>query len=953
MSTPTPPWFPSHGRQDDYADQHRYPNYPFYSWYTMLAEKDAVLESVFSNGQNAHTTPTPIATPDLGSTAAGQSFGGLASPISQKSQPSGAAQQQVKLNYAWSTATRFLTELLENWVMLFETLEELPFSEPTPEHVREAIDLLIVNGISDRLSQVDYPLIPWFTHEVQCILAGTVGLKMQGLTSDWNSTIPGDESYEKLRAVVSSLTKSYRFHRQTLIDHLVPSLERAEHYYAANWVVQNGPEEDRPRVGQLKAKVLAKFERDLHQYFIRTCLFTPFYDALSFVVYETALTVFRIRMPSNAGDTNFAEGKRLYEVGTSLFQLLSEIHSVGLGGDNTQIALSTAANKAIDAFLSSSWAKVRWYGDPSSRDSPVVNMLRTWVTDGLVPFMNQAMRNVNPDGDFGFFTQEHASNLLDIAMAKLAQARTQDLFDFVVQWPESLSAIRDLKESTTSVRARTSLIQIFSEQLHRRLLHAGATTTDILNVYLYTIRTFAEIDPKGALINRASLPIQLYLRNRHDTADVIVSSMLTDPEAIEPNAVVAKGSASNHIQVIKNTSIEIAKEMQKPLANTDQRDLDLNWDDMDWAPDPIDAGPDYQRTKVEDIFGHLFKLFDRDSFIDVLKTILCKHLLSLKDTPDFAKEIKVLELFKLRLGEDNLQACEVMLNDVVSSGRTNQSVHRSEAYKANSDPDKDTPEVNCTIFSSFFWPPLKDLHVKLPQAMKDIQDRYQSGYQSNKGSQGPGTQAGTVSALLEFNNALGTVEIELEVEGQAFCENVSPLLAAVIYAFDEDLGGGRKSCAAIANELEVGQADVMNALNFWMSKGIIRPAPPRPDGVILFEVWILDPLPGASITDNPTQVIEAMSLDQAAESAARTAATQEQNAMLTSPNAQLYSNYIKTMLTSNGNMPVARIAQLLKMTMTGGFSYSNDVLIEFLDSMVKEGLLRTKNGVYGVPKKKT
>jgi anaphase-promoting complex subunit 2 len=374
---------------------------------------------------------------------------------------------------------------------------------------------------------------------------------------------------------------------------------------------------------------------------------------------------------------------------------------------------------------------------------------------------------------------------------------------------------------------------------------------------------------------------------------------------------------------------------------------------MDWAPDPIDAGPDYQRTKVEDIFGHLFKLFDRDSFIDVLKTILCKHLLSLKDNPDFAKEIKVLELFKLRLGEDNLQPCEVMLNDVVSSGRINQSVHRSEVYKANSDPEKDTPEANCTILSSYFWPPLKELPIKLPQAMTEIQDRYQRGYQSNKGSQGPGKQAGAVSALLEFNNALGTVEIELEIENQVFCEKVSPLFAAVIYAFGEDLRGGRKSCAAIASEIKVGEAEVMNALDFWMSKGIIRPAPPSPDGVTYFEVGILHPVPGTYITDEAEQVVEAMSTENDAEaSAASTTTTQEQNAMLNSPNAQLYANYITTMLTSNGNMPVARIAQMLKMTMTGGFSYSNDVLVEFLDSMVKEGLLRTKNGVYGVPKKK-
>jgi anaphase-promoting complex subunit 2 len=57
-----------------------------------------------------HTTPTPVATPDLGFTGAGSSFGALTSPNSHRhSQSLSAAQLHVKRNIAWSAATRFLS----------------------------------------------------------------------------------------------------------------------------------------------------------------------------------------------------------------------------------------------------------------------------------------------------------------------------------------------------------------------------------------------------------------------------------------------------------------------------------------------------------------------------------------------------------------------------------------------------------------------------------------------------------------------------------------------------------------------------------------------------------------------------------------------------------------------------------------------------------------------------
>lgn len=72
-----------------------------------MDHKSLVFASVFPVPSLSHTTPTPIATPDLGFTAPGQSFGG---PFGGGGS-SGSFDQhrEVKRNLAWSTATRFLS----------------------------------------------------------------------------------------------------------------------------------------------------------------------------------------------------------------------------------------------------------------------------------------------------------------------------------------------------------------------------------------------------------------------------------------------------------------------------------------------------------------------------------------------------------------------------------------------------------------------------------------------------------------------------------------------------------------------------------------------------------------------------------------------------------------------------------------------------------------------------
>lgn len=124
-------------------------------------------------------------------------------------------------------------------------------------------------------------------------------------------------------------------------------------------------------------------------------------------------------------------------------------------------------------------------------------------------------------------------------------------------------------------------------------------------------------------------PIRRYLRDREDTARVIVSSLLADIE----------DEAGNRIDLGPDISAEIAAEMLNPVAsNVQEKDQELNWTDMNWMPDPVDASPEYKKSKSENVLAYLLSLYDREDFINELKNILGEHLLKNEDS-DFEKEV--------------------------------------------------------------------------------------------------------------------------------------------------------------------------------------------------------------------------------------------------------------------------------------------------------------------------
>lgn len=519
-----------------------------------------------------------------------------------------------------------------------------------------------------------------------------------------------------------------------------------------------------------------------------------------------------------------------------------------------------------------------------------------------------------------------------------------------------LSGAYSLQEYLKLDGAKEYLKASFSQQVSRRLLHPGATTTYILNVYIFTIRAFHKLEPKGVLLQSVARPIRRYLKEREDTARIIISSLLID----------LADSTTKGLASFGELSYEIASEMAKPFARGEEVDDEFNWNDMNWQPLPHDASPDYKKSKVEDVIYFLLTLWDREDFINELKNILGEHLLRCQD-PEFQKEIRLLELIKVRLGEDRLQACEVMLRDVLESKRINDAIRSASGAPPQQYPQtpegprprgsqrpvpKTSPAVlsrasgpalNAQILSSFFWPILRDDTFRVPAQIEDMQTEYEARFERIKGMR-----------KLRWMNALGDSHITLDFEDRSEeFEHLTPWQVSVVYAFqpqprEEWVGKGKakgknegvtRNVEQLEEMLEMEEGLVRQALAFWVGKSVLKEVAPDTYAVI----ERLD-----SSTKNSDAAAAAQELAQAQAAQSTTVKSQ---ADLLNERKDVYMSFIVGMLTNQGNLPVVRILMMMRMMVQGGFPFGAEEVKGLLGEMEGKGKVVSLGGdVWGIKK---
>ncbi|CAG9335349.1 unnamed protein product [Blepharisma stoltei] len=365
--------------------------------------------------------------------------------------------------------------------------------------------------------------------------------------------------------------------------------------------------------------------------------------------------------------------------------------------------------------------------------------------------------------------------------------RIEQIFDLILDFPETKPAIDDLAEALKYCDLSKILENKTKEQLIQRAVHCSKSTDGILLVYINLTKIMPLLFPTINLLESISGPLKQELRSRTDTFKCIIKTISEDEELYA-------------LLDIKQKSI---KEQDDFSSDEDEKSA------LDWQPIPRSALRNVisALNKKSDIVSMLINIYGSpELFMEEYRTYLCKKLWN-NTQFEVGNEIKDLEMLKKRFGEGNVHKCEVMIQDILSSKRINAFVHEKGKGKGFL-PIK---SLDFLIISSYFWPlEEQDMKFELPEKIGKVFEEYSELYTYMKASR-----------KLKFHEQLGSVTLTLDfANGSKKFEGVTPLHAAIISLFDED--DREKSSEDLSKQLGIHPHKLRKEISFWESRGVLQ-----------------------------------------------------------------------------------------------------------------------------------
>uniref|UniRef100_A0A8C1FG76 Anaphase-promoting complex subunit 2 n=2 Tax=Cyprinus carpio TaxID=7962 RepID=A0A8C1FG76_CYPCA len=484
--------------------------------------------------------------------------------------------------------------------------------------------------------------------------------------------------------------------------------------------------------------------------------------------------------------------------------------------------------------------------------------------------------------------------------------RIEELFSIIRDFPESIPAIEDLKFCLERTNQRQQLLASLKSAFETRLLHPGVHTSDIITVYISAIKALRELDPSMVILQVACQPIRRYLRTREDTVRQIVGSLTGDAEGCT----------------------DLANELSRadPVTLETQDSEDEGSDPEDWTPDPTDALTGKYKTgskrRSSDIISLLVSIYgSKEIFINEYKTVLADRLLHQLNYST-AKEIRNVELLKLRFGESHMHYCEVMLKDVADSRRINANIREEESRLPVE--EQSTLPLSSMIISSEFWPQLKEEKMELPAVISKAMEDYTHRFEKLKAMR-----------TLRWKPHLGSVTLDVELEDRTISNlTVTPIHAAIILHFQDK---GTWTLEELSNVLGVPQEMVRRKLALWQQQGVLRE---EAGGRYTVQET-------SSCRERSDRSVMLIDSDEEGDSNTATQSEQREEKL------QLFWAYIQAMLTNLESMTLERIHSMLRMFVAAGSGVTemdvND-LQAFLQKKVRAHQLIVSTGVYRLPK---
>ncbi|TYJ96026.1 anaphase-promoting complex subunit 2 [Cucumis melo var. makuwa] len=116
-------------------------------------------------------------------------------------------------------------------------------------------------------------------------------------------------------------------------------------------------------------------------------------------------------------------------------------------------------------------------------------------------------------------------------------------------------------------------------------------------------------------------------------------------------------------------------------------------------------------------------------------------------------------------------------------------------------------DLDATIISSNFWPPIQDENINLPASVDHLLTDYAQRFNEIK-----------TPRKLQWKKNLGTVKLELQFEDRELQFSVAPVHAVIIMQFQHKKSWSARSLAAAVGV----PVDVLSRrINFWVNKGTI------------------------------------------------------------------------------------------------------------------------------------
>ncbi|XP_076619947.1 anaphase promoting complex subunit morula [Colletes latitarsis] len=474
--------------------------------------------------------------------------------------------------------------------------------------------------------------------------------------------------------------------------------------------------------------------------------------------------------------------------------------------------------------------------------------------------------------------------------------RIEQLFDIIIEYPDSQPAIDDLRVCLQRTDLRKVLVESLQEALKTRLLHPGVNTPDILTAYIAAIKALRQLDSTGVLLETITEPIKVYLRTREDTVRCVVSDLLDD----SPSDLAD--------ELVKGESLQ--------LDDCSGDEENENWDK--WMPDPVDADPAKSaQRRMSDIISMLVNIYgSQDLFVNEYRTLLADRLLSQLNYHT-EREIRYLELLKRRFGENQLHYCEVMLKDIYDSKRIDGHIQSNTSCTL----EKEQFRISALILSAQFWPPFKEnWKLELPKFVQNQLHKYVKAFETLKGNR-----------TLCWKPHLGNVTLEIELKDRTLDINVTPIHATIILHFQDKK---EWTLEELAEVMHVPATVLRRKITFWVMQGLLKE-----NSNDIFTLQEESTTKNRSLSD----IVE----EEEIESAMASASDQREEEL------QVFWSYIVGMLTNLDSMPLERIHQMLKMFASqgsGAMECGLPELRQFLDRKVREHQLLFSGGLYRLPK---